>query len=213
MNELRILIADDHPVVRDGLKTILESDDELHIKVLACKNGKEAIDCVMENHIDLILLDISMPEMDGFEALEILKNDLKIDAPVLMITSHDTAHMVLQSIELGASGYILKNSSAEELMLGVKKALQNQQYYSAEIAQILARNKDNDFPTLFKKLTPREKQIFILILNEKSNQEIATSLSISHRTVEGHRERLLSKMNVTSTIGLVKLALNNGFDV
>lgn len=208
----KILLADDHPMVRDGVRLMLETQSEFKVQVIECKNGQEVLDLVPIISFDLILLDISMPVMTGLEALRILKNEMRVDVPVLMITSHDNKRMVLESNELGASGYVLKNSTADELFSGIKIALQKQKYFSNEVAEILLNNQDTEFQSTFQKLTPREKQILVLITKEKNNHEIAEELEISSRTVEGHRERLLKKLNVTSTVGLVKFAVKTGLD-
>jgi len=208
----KILIADDHPVFRDGVRLLLESQSEFNVEVVECVNGLEVIDLVKLHSFDLILLDIAMPVLSGLEVLRLLKNEMNLDAPVLMITSYDNKKMLEESIELGANGYIIKNASADELLFGIKLAFKKQKYFSSEVAALLLQNENTQFQSTFQKLTPREKQILILITKEKNNQEIANELQISPRTVEGHRERLMKKMNVNSTIGLVKFAVKSGLD-
>lgn len=208
----KILLADDHPIVRDGLRLMLETQPDFNVDVIECCNGQEVLDLVAIYSFSLILLDIAMPVMNGLEALRIVKNEMSIEVPILMLTSHNNKQMVLESNELGASGYILKNASADELLSGIKIALQKQKYFSNEVAALLLNNDAKDFHSTIHKLTPREKQILVLITKEKNNHEIAEELEISSRTVEGHRERLLKKLNVNSTVGLVKFAVKNGFD-
>ncbi len=211
MSEIyKILIADDHPIVRDGFKLLIEMQDEISAEVVECLNGKEVLDTIRENKIDLILLDISMPIVSGLEVLKILRTELNFEAPILILSSLNNKKIILEANELGANGYILKNATADELMFAISKALNHQKYFSQEIAEILLANPNES--AQIKSLTPREKEILILICNEKTNQQIADELYISIRTVEGHRERLLKKISVISTVGLVKFAVKNGLD-
>jgi DNA-binding NarL/FixJ family response regulator len=212
METYKVLIADDHQVVRQGLSAILSYQDDLHFEVTTCVNGQEMLDLAAQNTYDIILLDISMPVMDGIEALKILKTEMHSDIPVLMITSHDSKHMITATNELGSSGYVLKNAEEKDLIEAITSVLHKQKYFSKEIAAIMAQANGTDDYAKLDSLSKKEKQILVLILNEKTNQTIANELNLSIRTIEGHRERIMKKLGVSSTIGLVKFALKTGFN-
>jgi DNA-binding NarL/FixJ family response regulator len=125
MNELKILIVDDHPIVREGLKALFAFEKGFTITVITCQNGQEAIDLLAVDTFDIILLDISMPVMDGLTALRKIKNELMLDTPVLMLTTYNSLNIISQANDLGADGYLLKNSSSDELMEGIQKAIKN----------------------------------------------------------------------------------------
>jgi DNA-binding NarL/FixJ family response regulator len=212
METYKVLIADDHHIVREGLSMILNLQTDAIYEITICVNGQEMLDLAAKHPFDIILLDISMPVLGGIEALKILKTEMHSAIPVLMITSHDSRHMIKATNDLGSSGYILKNAEEKDLIEAISTVLQKQKYFSKEIAAIMAQADGTDDYEKLQSLSKKEKVILVLILNEKTNQSIANELNLSIRTIEGHRERIMNKLGVTSTIGLVKFAIKTGFN-
>ncbi|MGK7394678.1 MAG: response regulator [Candidatus Cyclobacteriaceae bacterium M3_2C_046] len=209
---IRIVIADDHKMMRDGIKAMLQDDDKMEI-IGEASNGKEALELILECLPDLIVLDINMPEMDGVEVCKAIKKD-KIPVKILTLTMHDEVSLIANMIKNGASGFILKNAGKDKLIEAVTAIHQGQTYFSDQI-------KDTYFsslipgtkPGLIKglpKLTRREKEIIALIIQEHTTTEIAQKLFISEKTVETHRQHLLQKFNVRNTAGLVRVAVEKG---
>ncbi len=214
MDTIKILIVDDHKIVRDGIKSMLESDSVLQILGEA-SNGKEAVDFVNSSEIEvnLVLMDINMPEMNGILATEYIKKQSST-TKVLALTMLNEQQHIRRMIEVGASGYILKSSSQEELIEAIKKIHAGSHHFSEEAAQSILQDLVN--PELTKKasdvyvqITDREKDVLQLIVEEYTNQEIADKLFISVRTVDAHRRNLLQKIGAKNTAGLVRYAIEN----
>lgn len=212
MEKVHLLIVDDHKIVRDGIKSLLKDESNLVI-VGEAGNGQEAVDLITspEQKIDLIIMDINMPMLDGIEATQLVKKT-NPDIKVLALTMVNEQQHIRKMIEVGASGYILKSSSQQELILAIKKIMEGSHYFSEEAAQSILQDMVN--PELSKKasdihiqITDREKDVLRLIVDEYTNQEIADKLFISVRTVDAHRRNLLQKIGAKNTAGLVKFAL------
>lgn len=212
---IKILIADDFLMIRNGLRLMLENQNKVTPLITEASNGKEILDLIEGQEFDIILLDITMPEMDGITVLKKLK-DIQCEIPVLILTMHKEESVIKQALDHGAYGYILKNSGLEELIKAIQTVLKKERYFSNEITQLLFHsNKVNEKKSIIdfeSNLTRREIQILSFIIKEKTNQEIANELCVSKRTIEGHRKNIMAKLNVKSTIGLVKYALKNGFE-
>ncbi|RNC84403.1 MAG: DNA-binding response regulator [Balneola sp.] len=214
MANIHILIVDDHKIVRDGIQSLLANDPDIVI-VGEAGNGQEAIQQISapEHKIDLVIMDINMPIMDGIEATQEIKKT-NPNIKILALTMVNEQHHIRKMIEVGASGYILKSSSQQELILAIHKIVEGSHYFSEEAAQSILRDMVN--PVLSKKasdismqITDREKDVLRLIVDEFTNQEIAEKLFISVRTVDAHRRNLLQKIGAKNTAGLVKFALEN----
>ncbi|MEM9857044.1 MAG: response regulator transcription factor [Bacteroidota bacterium] len=210
-----IVIVDDHKIVRDGLKLYLENDQNYEI-VGEANDGAGAVEIVNDT-VDLVLMDINMEGMDGIETTkELIKKypSLKIIA----LTMHNDYQHIKSMMDAGASGYLLKNCDESELKNAVGAVLSDDVYYSKEVAQTVMNNLAKKRPKsrsdeLATPLTPREIEVYELILDECSNQEIADKLFISIRTVEVHKRNLLEKTGAKNTTGLVLYAVkNNLFD-
>ncbi len=215
--EIKILLADDHTLVRNGLMLMLELQNAFIAKITEAVNGKEVIEKLEYEDFDIILLDINMPDIDGLAVLRRLKM-MNSKIPVLILSMHNEENIIKQALELGASGYILKNSGIDELVKAIGTILKNQKYYCNEISQILINSKKNkeqkrDKTSKLDPLTKREIQILSLLVAERSNQDIADSLLISRRTIEGHRKNIMNKLQIKTTVGLVVYALKNGIKV
>ncbi|PAU94443.1 DNA-binding response regulator [Aliifodinibius salipaludis] len=209
MADIKILLADDHDIVRDGIKMLLEDDVGFTITAEA-ENGKEAIEACKNHDIDLIIMDINMPEMNGIEATETIKESFP-EIKILALTMMDEDQHIREMIEAGASGYILKSSDKMELVDAITTILDGKHYFSDDATQSVmmdivkgTNQKDNSDPG---NITKREKEVLELIVEQYTNQEIAEELYISTRTVDAHRRNLLQKTGAKNTAGLVTYAI------
>lgn len=205
---IRILLADDHQIVRNGIKLMLEHQNTFTPVIKEATNGQEVIDIAETNEIDVFLLDISMPILDGIATLKTLK-ELNLKNKVIIFTMHNEEHYINLAIENGALGYVLKQSGLDELIDAIQTVSNGETYFCEGIREtaelIINKGKSGS-----EELTDREMEILKLIASELTNQEVADILKISKRTVEGHRMRLIDKLNVKGTVGLVKYAIQRG---
>ena len=211
MKKVTILIVDDHKIVRDGIRSLIENEEHLVI-VGEAANGKEAIDAAESITPDLIIMDINMPQMDGIEATRAIKKihpSIKVLALTMVVESYQIRNM----IEAGASGYILKSSNQEELINAITEVDKGNVHFSDEATKAILEEMVNPNLNASKnefEITDREKDVLKLIVDEFTNQEIADKLFISVRTVDAHRRNLLQKIGAKNTAGLVKYAIENG---
>lgn len=214
MDTINIILADDHELVRDGIKSLLSS--ESGIKVIdEASNGKEALECIEKQQPDVLIIDIRMPELNGIEAVKIV-NQKYPNVKTLVLSMHDSEEYVVQSIQAGADGYLLKGSSKVEFLKALNTVATGGKYFTGDISSIIIKNfvngnvntPTNDTtkktsPTVQFNLTRREKQILDLVLEGKSNKEIGDDLNISKRTAEVHRFNLMKKLDVKNFTELV----------
>lgn len=206
---IRILIADDHRLVIDGLLLMLGEEPGFEC-VGQAGNGREALQLLEKTPVDVLLLDINMPEMDGLECCRMVREQYP-EVKVLVLSMMRELSLVKAMLKLGASGFLLKNAGKEEVLDAIQKVVSGKQAFSNEILESLmetfsnkpAKKTFSPFPTISR----REKQILQLIVDEKTTAEIAEELFISFGTVETHRRNLLLKLNARNTAGLVKAAL------
>jgi DNA-binding NarL/FixJ family response regulator len=208
-NTIRVVLADDHVFVRDGIKSLLENEANIDV-VGEATDGLEALKIVEIEKPDLLILDIRMPNLTGIEVVEKLRtqnNTIKI----VMLSMHESEEYVLKSIKAGADGYLLKGSSKEEFLKAVHTVANGGKYFSGDISSILighlTNGTNNSFepkPTLTEEMiiTKREKEILKLLLSGKGNKEIAEALDISKRTAEVHRFNLMKKLKVKNLMEL-----------
>lgn len=207
MSRINVLLTDDHQIIIDGLKSLLKNQDEISVAAEAC-NGREAIRILELISIDVLLMDIDMPVMNGIDALkEIRKNHPKVK--VIILSMHNEAGMIKSLIDLGANGYLLKSCTQEELVDAIKKVALGQSYFSSDVTLALLKpaakqGQQNEI------LTERETEILKLIAAGFSNKEIGDQLFISHRTVDTHRTNLMKKLDVSNIAGLISYAIRNG---
>jgi two-component system, NarL family, nitrate/nitrite response regulator NarL len=204
------LIADDHPVVRKGLQSCLSRHDQLKV-VGEAADGEDAIKKAVELVPDVVLMDISMPRMNGLAATEALRRQ-KPSIKILILSIHNNREYIFRIIQAGAHGYVSKEASPEELLDAIESVHGGETFFSPEIAQAalsqLVNNNGKKEP--FSDLTTREREVLVLIAEGQSNKEIANSLGIGVRTIETHRERIMRRLNVHSVAGLTKFAIVNG---
>jgi DNA-binding NarL/FixJ family response regulator len=206
---VNLLLVDDHAIVTDGLQALLSDEPEFVIKGVA-QNGTMAIDMLEVLKVDVVLMDIDMPEMDGVQATKIIKSKMP-DKKILMLTMHDEKAMIKTLMEIGADGYLLKNSSKDELVRALRALQSGQSYFSSDVQTILEKEEPSKSSLLATyELTDREVEIVKLIAEGYSNKQIGEKLFISHRTVDTHRTNLMNKLNVHNVAGIVKFAITNG---
>ena len=205
---IKILVVDDHRVVRDGLKRILVDTPDMVVADEA-SNGEEVINKVWKNHYDLVLLDISLPGRDGLDVLKQLKcTNPKI--PVLILSMYPEEHYAIRSLRAGASGYLTKQSSSDELIEAVRKVAEGRRYITPSLAEKLAFELGVDVRKLpHEKLSDREYQVMCMIGSGQTVKEIAETLSLSVRTISTHRAHILKKMEMKNNAQLTYYAIKN----
>lgn len=205
---IRIAIADDHPLVSQGLKSLIENQPDITLAGIA-ENGEELLSILKLMPVDITLVDIDMPVKNGIETTK----EIALHFPatrVIILTMHDEKSMIKQLMELGAHGYLLKNCGQDELLLAIRNVAAGKKYFSGDVTMTLL----NDDPTPdqspeFKLLTTREIEILTLIAMGQSNKEIGDKLFISHRTVDTHRTNVMKKLDVHNIAALVRIAYRN----
>lgn len=210
---MKILLVDDHRLIRDAIHSYMEGDDEYEV-VGEASHGQEAIRTLEDTEVDVVLMDINMPIMGGLECTtEITKRWPNIKVLTLSMMS-DNQH-IKQMMGAGASGYVLKNCTEKELKKAIKTVYEGDTYYSSEVTEIVMTNLMKNNPTktshlvVDMPLTEREKEVLELIIKEFTNNEIADKLFISNRTVDAHKRNLLEKTGAKNIAGLVMYAINN----
>ena len=210
---MKILLVDDHRLIRDAIRSYMEGDADYEV-VGEASHGQEAIRTIEKTEVDVVLMDINMPIMDGLECTkEIVKRWPRIKVLTLSMMS-DNQH-IKQMMGAGASGYVLKNCTEKELKKAIKTVYEGDTYYSAEVTEVVMLNlmKNNNTKTsnlvVDMPLTEREKEVLELIIKEHTNNEIADKLFISNRTVDAHKRNLLEKTGSKNIAGLVMYAINN----
>jgi len=207
-NNIRVVLADDHVFVRDGIKSLLENEANIEV-VGEAVDGADALEVVAENKPDLLIVDIRMPNLTGIELVEKLRSENN-DVKIIMLSMHESEEYVLKSIKAGADGYLLKGSSKEEFLKALHTVASGGKYFSGDISSILISQLTNSSGSLEPKqslgedmmITKREKEILTLLLSGKGNKEIAEALEISKRTAEVHRFNLMKKLKVKNLMEL-----------
>lgn len=212
MDKINIVLADDHVLVRNGIKAMLESDTQIDV-IGEANNGSEALETAKSLKPDILILDIRMPEMTGLEAAAKLK-DFSPATKAVILSMHDSEEYVLQALDAGAYGYLLKDTDKAEFLKAIKQVHTGVKYFTGAVSNVLANKLLNSKSYTPKKavedpysLTRREKEILRMIIDGKSNKEIADSSEKSIRTIETHRFNIMKKMGVTNAIDMVNKAV------
>ncbi|HOC23885.1 MAG TPA: response regulator transcription factor [bacterium] len=214
MTTHRIMIADDHAVLRDGLRLLLSSYPQFEV-IGEADDGMTAVSTALQLKPDVLLLDIAMPNMRGIEAILELKR-LEPEIKILVLSMHDREEYVLQAMKNGADGYILKKSAAAELVAALNHVISGEIYLSPSVSRHLVRNWLRDEESMAgvsrvdTELSERERTVLKLIAEGRSNKEVASLLHISAKTVETHRARIMSKLELRTVPDLVRYAIKSG---
>lgn len=208
----KILIADDHRLFRDGLRNMLSRQEDLEI-VGETTNGPSTVRAVDELKPDLVLMDISMPELNGVEATRRIRSACS-SVRIVMLSMHSDQRFVLESLRAGATGYLLKDCAFEELLQAIRSVMRNQTYLSQTIADSVVKDYINlarNTPTsAFSILSSREREVLQALAEGKSTKEIASQLKISVKTIETHRKQIMDKLDIHSIAELTKYAIREG---
>lgn len=210
---IKVVIADDHEIFRDGLKLMIESAKNIQL-IGEAANGIELVNLVEKSNPDIVVTDIKMPQMDGVEATKLIREQYP-HIEVIALSMFDDEQLILEILEAGAIGYLLKNSDKTEMIDAINMAYKHQSYYckqtSAKLAKLIAYSKQvNQKKQKESEFSEREKEIIKLICAEYTNKEIGEKLFLSTRTVEGYRMKILEKMDAKNIVGIVIEAIRLG---
>jgi two-component system nitrate/nitrite response regulator NarL len=202
---IKVLLVDNHPLVLDGLKAILETFE--HIDVVGVAGlALAGLEIARATRPQVALMDINMPHVNGIEALELFREQVP-ETRVLMLSMHDSREYISTSVMHGASGYVLKDVSTEEIVEAIETVAAGGTYFSSGVSDVLLERRASEAA---QPLTAREYSVLLLIAAGQSNKQVAEALSISAATVETHRKKIKKKLGVTSTAGLTRYAIENG---
>lgn len=209
---IKVLIVDDHAILRDGIRSLLESQEDILV-VGEAENGAEAIEFVKRHALDIVLMDISMPQMNGLEATRFLHEHFP-QTKVLILTQHDNLEYITPALQAGAAGYVLKRSGRRELLNALREVHEQGAFLAGRITRELLQKYSRDgahHRDVENHLTERERQVLQLIVDGKSNKEIAATLGISSKTVSVHRTNVMTKLDVQTTVELIRFVSRNHF--
>lgn len=206
---IKVMLADDHVLMREGIRQLLEFDGTIDV-IEEANDGEECIQKLMNTDPDVLLLDINMPKMSGLEVLEEIRKE-KIDVKVLILTVHNEVEYLLKAVDIGVDGYILKDSESAELMRAINAVMNGENYIQPKLipalnTRLVSRDVDKD---KIESLTKRELEVLIQVANGMFNKEIATSLNISERTVKNHISNIFKKIEVSDRTQAAVFAIKN----
>ena len=210
---MRILLVDDHKIVRDGLKALLESRPGMKV-VAEAENGHQAIELLRQVDVDVVIMDVAMPVLNGVEATRrmLAEND---SVKVIALSMHSDRRFVAEMLKAGAAGYLLKDCTFDELVQAIDTVLSGATYLSPRIADVVVQHyvrgqQEPQTPSAYSLLTPREREVLQLLAEGRTTKEIALHLGVSPKTVETHRRQIMNKLNVHSVAELTKYAIREG---
>jgi two-component system response regulator NreC len=213
MAKIRLILADDHAVVRSGIRMLLEAQPDIEI-VAEAETGRQAVEQVRRLKPDVVLMDVQMPELNGIEATQQIKKMVPGTA-VLALTMHEDDQYFFEMIRAGASGYVPKRAAPDDLVTAIRTVARGEIFLYPSLAtrlvqDYLKRADSGEQPLVYDDLTPREREVLVLIAEGLTNAEIANRLVISVKTVDRHRENIMRKLNMHNRIDLVKYAIRKG---
>ena len=215
MKPIRVLLAEDHNVVREGLRLLLDAQPDIQV-VGEATTGQEAVVLAREGCPDVAVLDISMPDLDGVQAASLIRTECP-QTQVLILTMHESNAHFFRALEAGAAGYVLKKAASEDLISAVRAIARGEAFFYPPMARKLlddylghAKSQPPTGPPGYEELSDREREIMFLLVRGLSNQEIAENLVISPSTVQTHRTHILRKLDLRATVDLVRYAIRHG---
>ena len=213
MKKIRILLVDDHKILRDGICSLLKEYPDMEV-VGEAADGKNALNLVKELSPDMVIMDISMPDLNGIEATRKILADYP-HIKVMALSMHYDKHFVSEIFKAGASGYLLKDCAFEEMAHAIRMIIDNKTYVNSQIASLVVESLMSDSPRshnkhAFSLLTEREKEVLQLIAEGKSTKQIASNLNVSTKTIESHRRQVMGKLNIRNIADLTKYAIREG---
>jgi len=209
----RILIADDHPIFRSGLRQVIESDERMSV-VAEAEDGASALKLIREHNPDIIVLDINMPGVSGFQVVEAMRSE-NLSSEVVLLTMHREEAMLTKALSLGVRGYVLKDSATSDIVSCLQAVRKGENYTSAELTKYLFKRATGQATPVegLDSLTPTERRVLALIAEYLTSKEIADRLGVSVRTVENHRNNICAKLGVHGSHALMKFALQHQSDL
>ncbi len=208
-DRIYIVVADDHTILVDGVVQILSTNPKYHV-VATANNGQEAVDIVKKGRVDIVIMDINMPIMDGIDATEIISENFE-ETKVLIMSMHNKAGYIQNAIKAGASGYILKNTTPDELEEAIDRVLEGGSYFSQEVSNLMAMSMRGLTEKKTIKISRQEKLLLRLLSEGCTSEEISDSMDTSVHTISSYRRNLLIKFNAKNVTQLIALAIKNGF--
>ena len=207
---ITVLIADDHALMRDGLRAILEREGGIEV-VATASNGRETVLEARRLNPDIVLMDIVMPELSGIEAAAQIRDHCE-STRVIILSMHSTVEHIFRALQAGALGYLLKGSAGSEVVEAVRAVRAGRRYLTRKVSDVVVDGyvREHRASSPLESLSPREREVMLLVVEGRSSREIADALHLSPKTVETHRSRLMEKLGVENVVGLVKFAVQHG---
>ena len=210
--KIRILLADDHQIMREGLKALLEKHSSMEV-IAEAENGIQTLEIARREKPDVIIMDIAMPDINGIEATRQLKSEMK-DIKIVALSMHSDRRFVTEILKAGASAYVLKQSAFEDLEKAIKTVMVNRTFLSADILETVVGDYVSQLTKseyeAYRQLSNRERQVLQLIAEGNSTKEIAYKLHVSVKTIESHRQNIMTKLSIHNLAGLTKFAVREG---
>ena len=210
--KIKILLVDDHQILRDGIRSLVKGYDDMEV-IGEAADGRETLDMVEKLSPDVVIMDISMPDLNGIDATRMIINEAP-DVKVIALSMHHDKQFVSEIFKAGASGYLIKDSAFDELEHAIRIVMSGQTYINPQIASLVVESLVNQSvtpnPKSFSLLTEREREVLQLIADGKSTKQIAIDLNVSSKTIESHRRQVMGKLNVRSVADLTKFAIREG---
>lgn len=212
MKKIKVILADDHTIIREGLAAIIQKNPDIKV-VAQAGDGRTVVQLTKQLMPDVVVMDITMPGLNGIESTRQITSECN-NVKIIALSVHSSKQFVIEMLRAGASGYLLKDCVSDDLAYAIRSVAAGQNYLSPQIAQIVIKNYINDLETLrtsvFSILTHREREVLQLMAEGKSTKQIASMLNLSIKTIETHRQHITNKLNITNVAELTKYAIREG---
>lgn len=212
MRKIRVILSDDHNIIREGLAAILQKHPDIEV-IAQASDGRSTVRLTRELMPDVVVIDVTMPELNGIEATRQIKSEHN-NVKIIALSIHSNKQFIIEMLKAGASGYLLKDCVSDDLAYAIRSVADGQNYLSPQIARIVITNYMNNIETLknsvFSILTYREREVLQLLAEGKSTKQIASILNLSIKTIETHRQHITKKLNINNIAELTKYAIKEG---